>query len=131
MVWTQSDRDLIEIAKEDPAGQARVEALTLAIALWTWKDLLLTTQGALAVRGDALGILMDVVKLRAREPVLNMLTHDMSLTMAPSGLDLRAAHVWSERNALCDMLSRREIEGRLVHPELNAAQFMRAKRVNF
>ena len=50
-----------KIEKGDPAGQARVEALMLAIALRTWKDLLLTTQGALAVRGDALGILMDVV----------------------------------------------------------------------
>ena len=131
IIWTQRDRELIEVIQGDPAGQARVEALTLAVALRTWRGLLQTSQGPLAVRGDALGVLTDVVKLRAKEPVLNKLAHDMSLSMAASGLDLRAAHIWSERNVVCDLLSRRTTEGRFDHPELKAAQCMKAKRVTF
>ena len=129
-VWSQSDLAMISVRAGDPAGQARVEALTLAMALRTWKEILLTTHGMLAVRGDALGILMDVVKLKARDPVLNLLAHDMSLTIAPTGLDLRVAHVWTEKNKVCDLLSRRQSEGPIDHPELNAAKVLRAKRVS-
>ena len=91
--------------------------------------MLLTSQGALAVRGDAMGVLVDVVKLRARDPVLNMLVHDMSLSIAPTGLDLRAAHVWSESISVCDLLSRLQLEGQLVHPALSSAKHVKAKRV--
>ena len=31
---------------------------------------------------------------------------EMAYLIAPSGLDLRAAHIWSERNDVCDHLCR-------------------------
>ena len=107
----QDDLLMIEVNQGDPAGQARVEALTLAVALRTWSNILSNSQGLLAVRGDALGVLHDVMKLRARDPILNSLAHTMALTVAPLGCDLRAAHVWSERNVICDQLSRKGADG--------------------
>ena len=64
--WTAADLEMIDVNRADPAGQARVEALTFAIAVNTWRDILMTSQGNLAVRGDALGDLQDVVTLRAK-----------------------------------------------------------------
>ena len=127
--WTQDDLEMVIVRAGDPAGQARLEALTLATALETWKGLLTSMHGALAVRGDALGVLRDVIKLRAKDPVLNQLAHTMALPIAPTGVDLRAAHVWSEKNTLCDLLSRRASESSLDHPELKAAKYVVAKRV--
>ena len=41
----QDDLWLIEVNQGDPAGQARVEALTLAVALRTWSKMLSNSQG--------------------------------------------------------------------------------------
>ena len=102
---------MIEVNNGDPAGQARVETLALAVALRTWAKMLSNSRGRLVVRGDALGVLHDVTKLRARDPILNSFAHTMALTVAPLGCDLRAAHVWSERNVICDQLSRKGADG--------------------
>ena len=66
----------------------------------------MSSQGTLAVLGDALGVLYDVAKLRAKEPILNALAAEMALILAPIGMDIRAAHVWTQRNRICDTLSR-------------------------
>ena len=78
----------------------------MLIAINTWKKVLVEAQGRLAIRGDALGVLQDVVKMRARDPILNDITSEIALILAPQGGDLRAAHVWSEQNEICDQLSR-------------------------
>ena len=58
--------------------------------------------------GDALGVLYDVLRLKARDPVLNAMAADMALILAPLSLDVRAAHIWTQRNCVCDALSRLE-----------------------
>ena len=68
------------------------------------------SQGRLSVRGDALGVLQDVVKMRAREPILNDIAGKIALTQAPHGGDLGAAHLWSEQNEICDQFSRLQPE---------------------
>ena len=59
--------------------------------------------------GDALGVLHDALRFKAREPILNGIMGERALQIAPFAADLRAAHVWSERNSLCDALSRLRI----------------------
>ena len=44
--------------------------------------------------------------MKARDPILNDITGENALVLAPQGGDIRAAHVWSEKNETCDMLSR-------------------------
>ena len=99
------------------AGQARLEALTLLISVATWRPLLAASQGTLTFVGDALGVLHDALRFKAREPVLNGIISEMALEIAPFRADLRAAHVWSERNSLCDALSRLTAGGQLEHPQ--------------
>ena len=84
--FSRRDLALLEVARDDPAGQAKFEAYTLALALNTWQRLLQTAQGRLAIRGDALGILHDVLKLKAREPKLNALAHQIAYILAPHRL---------------------------------------------
>ena len=42
-------------------------------------------------------MLQDVIKLKARDPILNDITGENALVLAPQGGDIRAAHVWSEK----------------------------------
>ena len=44
-------------------------------------------------------------KVRWR-PNDNAIAGELAYLIAPLGLDLRAAHIWSERNEICDHLSR-------------------------
>ena len=104
--WNDEDLKLLQVRRGDPQGQARVEACTLLIALSTWRQILFRAQGLLAVRGHALGVLQDVIKLKARDPILNDITGENALVLAPQGGDIRAAHVWSEKKETCDRLSR-------------------------
>ena len=104
--WNAEDRRRLQIQAGDPAGQARVEAYTLLISIATWRQILLESQGSLAIIGDALGFLHDAVKLRAEDPVLNAIMGDLALLIAPTGMDIRFAHVWTQRNGTCDALSR-------------------------
>ena len=98
----------MQVEPGDPGGQARCEAFALLHALTAWRKILGSTQGELAVLGDALGVLYDVMRLKARDPVLNAMAADMALLLAPLSLDVRVAHVWTQRNSVCDALSRLE-----------------------
>ena len=60
----------------------------------------------MAVVGDALGVLHDGIQMRAKDAVLNELMGDIALISAPTGQSLQGAHVWSERNTVCEALSR-------------------------
>ena len=104
--WSESEFQLLDVVPGDPGGQAKLEAYTLLGSLATWKSTLADSQGTLSVLGDALGVLYDVTKLRAKEPVLNAIAAEMALVLAPIGMDVRAAHVWTQRNRICDALSR-------------------------
>ena len=75
-----------------------------------------------------MGILHDVLKLRAREPKLNALAHPMAYILAPIGLDVRLAHVWTEHNTICDSLSRCTTATELAVPQLSEATHMRMRR---
>ena len=89
-----------------PAGQARLEALTLWMGIVRWEPVLRQAQGKLLIIGDALGVLHDAVRHRTRDPILNSIMSEIALVIAPSGGDIRAAHLWTERNSVCDELSR-------------------------
>ena len=103
------------------------EALTLLTGVTTWRPLLATMQGSLTFVGDALGILQDALKLRAKEPLLNGIMGELALQLAPLGSDTRAAHIWSERNSTCDALSRLQQGAQVDLPLLSGANRMRRK----
>ena len=92
--WSDADLETLQVQRGNPQGQARLEAFTLLIAINTWRRLLVEAQGRLAIRGDALGVLQDVVKMRARDPRLNDITSEIALFLEAlqfrSGFQLRA-----------------------------------------
>ena len=119
--WTESDFKTVQVRPQDPGGQASLEALTLLISVATWIDVLKTSQGAVNVLGDALGILHNAMRFKAKHPVLNAVAGELATLVAPLGLDIRAAHIWSERNTICDELSRLQQGAPAQHPALCAA----------
>ena len=100
----------------------------------------ITASGSLAIMGDALGVVHDAQKFRAKDAVLNSIMAELALIIAPmghdlravrkdqswKGLDIRATHIWSERNDVCDQLSRLAPGVPPVRRELKGA--VRAKR---
>ena len=104
--WTEADRAIAQVRNMDPAGQARLEAMTLLTSVYLWRRIIADSQGKLAIVGDALGVLHDALKLKAKDSVLNAIMCEMALLLAPTGQSMQGAHIWSERNSVCDDLSR-------------------------
>ena len=124
--WSNDDFELLKVRKGEPSGQAALEAYTLLISVATWSKVLGQAQGALHVRGDALGVLYNMLRLKSKDPVLNAIAGELAHLVSPLGLDIRAAHVWSERNDICDKLSRMKDGEACKIPELQQA--VRVKR---
>ena len=55
-------------------------------------------------------------KFKSNDAVLNLIMAEVALILAPMGRDIRAVHLWTQRNVTCDRLSRLRGEG----PEANA-----------
>ena len=70
-------------------------------------------EGSLVIISDALCVLHDAMKLRAKDSTLNEQFADTALIFAPMGLQVTGAHLWSQRNAVCDALSRMESKSSL------------------
>ena len=56
--------------------------------------------------GDALGVLHDARRFKAHDKVLNETMAEVALLLAPIGQDIRAVHLWTQRNTTCDLLNR-------------------------
>ena len=104
--WTADDLSLVNVALGDPVGQARLEAYALLVSMWCWREIVATSDGGLAIVGDALGVVRDPLKLRSNDAVLNKIKGEFALVLAPVEKSLTRAHIWSERNTICDQLSR-------------------------
>ena len=54
-----------------------------------WLPILEVAESQLAICGDALGVLVDALNFRAREPILNRVMAELALIIAPFGIELR------------------------------------------
>ena len=104
--WTSADRAVAQVQDGDTAGQVRLEAMTRLLSVYLWRKIIADSQGRLAIVGDALGALHDALKLKARDSGLNAIMCEMALLLAPTGQSVQGAHIWSERNSVCDDLCR-------------------------
>ena len=89
--------------------------------------MLKATESHLAFCDDALGVLIDAMKFRAREPMLNKLMAELAPVVAPFGFELSTIHAWSMHNVSCDWLSRAEVD-EIVPVQLRAASRSMDKR---
>ena len=120
--WTVKDAEFANAVIGDPGSQAVWEAYAMLLAFRQWAPSLAVTEGRVTVCGDALGVLHDAVKLRARDKRLNNIMVELALTIAPYGLEFAALHIWSEWNDVCDELGR--------GTGLTSAALLRSKRVH-
>ena len=105
------------MASKDPGAQPRWEAYALYLSVAHWFPQLKYHLGQLVFRGDAQGVLQSIVYRRARDAHLNCIVAEISLWLSGGMHDVVAAHWWSERNHICDRLSRLH-EGETVPEEL-------------
>ena len=125
--WGTADFEMMRVKPGYPDVQARCEALTLLICIKTWEPLLTSTQGPLTSVGGAMGVLQDAIRYRSREPIFNGMMGEIALLLAPSVADIRAAHIWSERNTICNALRRIRMESNVKLPALSHAQCVKRK----
>ena len=78
----------------------------LLLAILTWLPWLRRHTGPVVYKGDAKGVLQGVLANKARSPRLNLIVAEVSLGLCDTHHCLAAQHLWSERNVVCDKLSR-------------------------
>ena len=100
------------------------------LSVFLWQRTLRDSHGALAIMGDALGVLHDARQFKAKDKVLNLIMAELALMVAPMGQELRTAHLWTQRNSTCDLLSRLA-EGHAVPANLAATMRTTRKPMKF
>ena len=116
--WTSEDHRCIGAQEGDPSFQAHWESYALLVACITWKARLQEARTSLSFRGDAKGVLQGVLARRAKNPGINKIVAETMLVLSETAHEFAAVHFWSEDNAVCDMLSRREEAGFMKPREL-------------
>ena len=76
----------------------------MLVALRQW--LCQGVHGIVSVVGDAEGVLGALTRMRSDDPIINLITMELALWIAPRGLSLESLHIWGEENAAADDLSR-------------------------
>ena len=104
--WTEEDHKRLHAVRGLPEHQAEWEAFMLLLAVRTWQSKIDGHSGKLLFRGDAKGVLQGILAGKARSARINLIIAEISLELAHPDHLLVAEHLWSEKNATCDALSR-------------------------
>ena len=102
--WGREDEAVMESIIGKPDGQARWEAYMFLLAVRQWVRPGL--RGRITMVGDAEGILGSLTAFRSDDHVINDISKEMALVLAPLGFELEAIHIWGEENVMADDLSR-------------------------
>ena len=127
--WDDWDHATLCAEEGNPRHQAEWETYMLLLACATWLPKI-HHSSRLLFRGDAKGILQSVLARRARNPRINLIVAEIQLTLSISEHLVEAEHIWSEKNEVCDALSRRG-EGQAFPAEVQGARQWSAARNNF
>ena len=122
--WTDDDLAFLQVKRNGPTGQARIEAFTFV----DQREKLGQNPGN-ATRTASHPWRRPrcvALRMRARDPILNMVIGEMALILAPMGLETRLAHLWSERNKACDAISRASIAEPCLPEPANARRVQRS-----
>ena len=106
--WTRADWKALGVTEKAPKDQPLWEGYMLLVAVTAWSHLLDSSIGKLTVRGDAKGVLQATMKGRGKLPKLNEIVAETQLVFAETRFSLVSLHIWSEKNEICDQLSRLE-----------------------
>ena len=101
--WSTFHEQLLGAVIGDPAHQATFEAYTFLLAISSWVNE--STRGRIVLVGDALGVMHGMAQWSAKSRVVNEISKEIALVLAPLCLSLMGIHIWGEENELADALS--------------------------
>ena len=67
--WSDRDLATVKATRGEARGQAVLEAYALLLSVSTWAKILEQAQGALHIRGNALGVLQNMLRFKAKVEV--------------------------------------------------------------
>ena len=76
--------------------------MLLALRQWLGQGV----HGIVSVVGEAEGVLGALTRMRSDDPIINLITMELALWIAPRGLSVEGLHIWGEENAAVDQLNR-------------------------
>ena len=63
-------------------------------------------RGKITLVGDAEGVLSSITRMRSEDSVINSMSKEFAMILAPLGFELQGLHIWGEQNDWADALSR-------------------------
>ena len=106
--WSQDDCNRFELIVGDCRGQAVWEALTILIALRTWREYWESEPIVVRVKSDSKAALGALEKQRSTSPAINAIARELALDRALCATEpvLEFVHVKGKHNEWADALSR-------------------------
>ena len=97
---------MFEMARGSADGQQIWEALAMLVALKLWVKDLVLQRISLQVRGDNVGALVLLIKMRPRTSQLAIIARELALCLANSSFPPRVVHTPGIAHKVADLLSR-------------------------
>ena len=121
----QEDLDLYEIQRGSCNGQQTLEGLAILVAMRLWGNHEDARKVRLVVRGDNVGALMLLIKMRPSSPQQAIIARELALITVRTAFPPRVVHTPGIAHKLADSLSRMHDPGHrsdaLQHPALAGA----------
>ena len=122
---SQEDLDLFDIKRGSCNGQQTLEGLAILVAMRLWGDHDEARKVRLSVKGDNVGALMLLVKMRPSSPQQAIIARELALITSRTAFPPQVVHTPGIAHKLADSLSRLHDPGHkhdaFKHPALNAA----------
>jgi hypothetical protein len=103
---TSYDESLFGVKIGSPVGQQIWECLAVLVALKLWAASFLQQRMSLQVRGDNVGALVLLIKMRPKTAQLAIIAREMALCLASASFPPRVVHTPGIAHKVADMLSR-------------------------
>ena len=120
------DLGTLEIERGSCTGQQALEGLAILVAMRLWCDHKDARKVHLSVRGDNIGALTLLIKMRPKSPAQALISRELALITVRSAFPPQVVHTPGLAHVVADLLSRmndpRKAEsGVLAHPALRNA----------
>ena len=108
---SNDDTQILEFAVGDSDGQQIWEALSILVALRLWKQRTLDRRASLCIRGDNVGALVLICKMRPASAKQAIIAREIALEFAASAFIPDVVHTPGIANVIADALSRTSAPG--------------------
>jgi hypothetical protein len=103
---SSEDESILSTPRGSSEGQQVWESLVVLIAVRLWLEYIQAHRVSLQVRGDNVGALMLLIKMRPRTPTLAIIARELALSLAFMAFPPKVMHTPGIAHKLADHLSR-------------------------